>query len=197
MTNTVALVLILAGVKKAERQAPHRRIVELGPEALSDGKAVEAGKLGTKRAVTITQSIIIRASAERCFQLITKQLEETPRWDPTIMWVTPISLKHVRVGSMSRVVFGLDGTREEAVAMIRSFRPNRAILWTSTHSSQLQEEWQLQPEPHGTVVTVTLGYNPGGWVFGRLADKIVTKSKVEKAISEMLERLKAAAETLQ
>ena len=184
-------------MKKGERQAPQRRIVELGPEALSDRSSVDSGKLGTKRATTITQSIFIRAPAERCFELINKQLEETPQWDPTIMWVNPISLKHVRVGSMSRVTFSLDGTTEEAVAMIRSFRPNRAILWTSTHSNQLQEEWQLQPEPQGTLVTVTLGYNPGGWLLGRLADKIATKNKVEKAVSEMLERLKAATENLQ
>jgi uncharacterized membrane protein len=147
-----------------------------------------------KRAVTITQSAVIRASAERCFELITKQLEETPDWDPTIMWVNPIAIKHTRVGSMSRVTFSLDGTREEAVAMVRSFRQNRYRLWTSNHSTQLQEQWQLQPEPHGTLVTVTLGYNTGGWVFGRLADKMVMRGKVEKAISEMLGRLKKVAE---
>jgi len=183
-------------VKKGDKQAPQRRIVELGPESLSDSH-LDSDRSGTKRATTITQSIFIRASAERCFELIARQLEETPQWDPTIMWVNPISLKHVRVGSMSRVTFSLDGTREEAVAMIRSFRPNRAILWTSTHSNQLQEEWQLQPEPHGTVVRVTLGYNHGGWVFGRLIDKIVMKHKVEDATSEMLKRLKAAAEDLE
>ncbi|HJX69860.1 MAG TPA: hypothetical protein VJ441_02080, partial [Dehalococcoidia bacterium] len=110
-----------------------------------------------KRATTITQSIIIRASTEHCFELISKQLEETPHWDPMIMWVNPIILKHVRVGSMSRVTFSLNGTKEEAVAMIRSFQPNRAILWTSNHSTQLQEQWQLQPEPNGTLVTVTVG----------------------------------------
>jgi len=181
-------------MKKRERRAPQRRIIELGPEAHSDRKWVDAGKLGTKRATTITQSTVIRAPIEHCFELVAKQLEETPHWDPTIIWVNPISLKHVRVGSMSRVTFSLNGSREEAAAMIRSFRPNRAILWTSNHSSQLQEEWQLQPEPHGTVVTVTLGYNPGGWVLGWLADKILKKNKIEKAVSEMLKRLKAAAE---
>ena len=183
-------------MKKGERQSPHRRIVELGPETLSQGHS-DSGGLGTKRATTITQSIVIRAPAEHCFELIAKQLEETPHWDPTIMGVNPISLKHVRVGSMSRVAFSLDGAREEAVAMIRSFRPNRAILWTSNHSSQLQEEWQLQPETHGTLVTVTLGYNPSGWLFGRLTDKIIMRGKVEKAVSEMLQRLKAAAEDRQ
>jgi len=181
-------------VAKEPRRPPQRRIVTLGPETFSKEEGLEASKLGTKRAITVTQSTIIRAPVERCFELITKQLEETPHWDPTIMWVNPISQKHVRVGSMSRVTFSLDGTREEAVAMIRSFRPNRAILWTSTHSTQLQEEWHLQPEPHGTVVTVTLGYDPTGWVLGRLADRLVTRSKVERSVTEMLARLKAAAE---
>lgn len=179
---------------KKEMGQRQRRIVELGPETLSDGSQGDLDKLDMKRAITITQKAIIRASAERCFDLIIKQLEETPDWDPTIMWVNPISIKHTRVGSMSRVTFSLDGTREEAVAMVRSFRPNRYIMWTSNHSTQLQEQWQLQPERHGTLVTVTLGYNPGGWVFGRLADKMVMRGKVEKAISEMLERLKEVAE---
>lgn len=179
------------------RNASRPRIVELGPEAFSKEKPSRMGEVGAKRSTTITQSIVIRAPAERVFELITKQLEETPAWDPTIMWVNPISLKHVRVGSMSRVTFSLDGTREEAVAMIRSYRPNRAILWTSNHSTQLQEEWQLQPEEHGTVVTVSVGYNPTGWLLGRLTDKMVMRNKVQKAVSEMLQRLKETAESPQ
>lgn len=189
-------MLILTSMKKGERQSPHRRIVELGPETLSECNS-DSGELGTKRATTITKSIIISAPAEHCFELIAQQLEETPHWDTTIMRVSPISLKQVRVGFMSRVAFRLNGAKEEAVAMVRSFRPNSGILWTSNSSSQLQEEWQVQPEPHGMLVTVTLGYNPSGRLFGRLADKIVVKGKVEKAVSEMLERLKAAAENRQ
>ena len=182
---------------KSGKLPPQPRIVELAPEALSNEKSARKDKPGTKRATTITQSIFIKAPAECCIDLITKQLEETPGWDPTITWVNPISQKHVRVGSMSRVTFSLDGTTEEAVAMIRSFRPNRSILWTSNHSTQLQEEWQLQPESDGTTVTVTLGYNPTGWLLGRLTDRMVMRNKVEKAVSEMLDRLRAAAETPQ
>ncbi|RLC93142.1 MAG: hypothetical protein DRI39_06685 [Chloroflexi bacterium] len=192
--TTIGCKYTLHIVGRDEKTRRQRRIVSLAPESLSDEGRATVGDLGTKRAITITRSTVIRAPAERCFELITKQLEETPKWDPTIMWVNPISTKHVRVGSMSRVTFSLDGTREEAVAMIRSFHPNRAILWTSNHSTQLQEEWRLQPEPYGTVVTVTLGYNPTGWVLGRLADKLVVRAKVERSVSEMLKRLKETAE---
>ena len=181
-------------MNRGDKRPHRRRIVHLGPESLSDSKSVGVSNFGRKRAVTISRSTIIRASAERCFDLINKQLEVTPSWDPTIILSNPISIKHVRVGSMSRVIFNLGGVSEEAVAMIRSFRPNRYIFWTSTHSSQLQEEWQLQPEPHGTVVTVTLGYNPGRWIFGRLIDKLIKRTKIENTVVEMLGRLKATAE---
>ncbi len=184
-------------VKKGITQPRNRRIVELGPDTLSDKRWAKTDKLDMKRAVTIKRSIIIRASAERCFEFISKQLEETPDWDPTLMWVNPVTLKHTRVGSMSRVNFSLDGVREEAVAMVRSFRPNRSLLWTTNHSNQLQERWELQPEPHGTLVTVILGYNTRGWIFGRLADRIHLRGKVEKAVTEMLAKLKIAAESEQ
>jgi len=182
---------------KARQRPPHPRIVQLGPDTFSKGEPAVAIRPGHKGAVTIVRSTFARAPAERCFEIISKQLEETPDWDPTVMWVNPISIKHVRVGSMSRVTFSLDGTTEEAVAMIRSVRPNRVILWTSNHSTQLQEEWQLQPESLGTVITVTLSYNPRGWLLGRLAHRIAMRKKVENTVEEMLERLRATVENRQ
>lgn len=181
-------------MKKGKGRSPNRRIVGLAPEAHLDSNTVDTANLGTKRIITITESTVIKAAIERCFEFISTQLEETPHWDPTIMLVHSISSKHVRVGSMSRVTFNFRGVIEEAVAMIRSFQPNKSILWTSNHSRQLQEEWHLRPEPYGTVVTITLGYNRGGWAFGYLIETIMMKNKVKKDVSEMLERLKLAIE---
>jgi len=80
--------------------------------------------------------------------------------------------------------------------MIRTFQPNKAISWTSTHSSQLQEDWYFQSAPYGTVVTINLGYNRGGWFFMRLIENIMRKSKVKKDVSDMLDQLKLAIEKL-
>jgi len=98
---------------------------------------------------------------------------------------------------MSRVTFNLAGDTEEAVAVVRSFSPNRTIMWTSNHRTQLQEQWQFQKEPDCTIVTITLGYNPPGGLLGRLAGRVGMRNQVEKAVSEMLDRLKAIAETSQ
>jgi len=183
-------------MKKGKGHPLRRRIVGLAPKAHSDSNSVDADKPGTKRVITVIQSIVINATTERCFEFVSKQLEETPHWDPTIMHVHSISSKYIRVGYMSRVNFNFHGKIEEATVMIRSFQPNKVISWTSTHSSQLQEEWHFQSAPHGTVVTINLGYNRGGWFFGRLIEKIMMKNKVKKDVSEMLGQLQLAIEKL-
>jgi len=183
-------------MRKGKGHPPQRRIVGLTPEAHLDSNFIDADKLGTKKVITVIKSIVINASTERCFEFVSKQLEETPHWDPTIMHVHSISSKHVRVGYMSRVNFNFRGKIEEATVMIRSFQTNKAISWTSTHSSQLQEEWHFQSAPYGTVVTINLGYNRGGWFFVRLIEKIMRKSKVKKDVSDMLDQLKLAIEKL-
>ena len=50
----------------------------LRSETLPDGVRVNGGKLGTKRAATITRITIVRAPVESCFKLIAKQLEKIP-----------------------------------------------------------------------------------------------------------------------
>lgn len=182
---------------RRRKPALHPRIVQLGPETFSKDESAKSIRLDGKRAVTIVRSTFVRASAERSFLIISKQFEETPGWDPTVMWVEPICVKHVGVGSMSRVTFTFEGTTEEAIAMIRSVKPNRAIMWTSTHSSGLREEWQLQPATLGTVITVTLSYNPGGWFLGRFTDRIVMRKKVERTVEEMMKRLGEVVENSQ
>lgn len=184
----------LQNVPKPGKGRLRPRIVQLAPDTFTNREGSNRTTLDTGRTVTVSRSTIVRATAERCFGIVTKQLEETPDWDPTIVWVSPISVKHTRVGSTSRVTFDIGGNVEEAVAMIRSFSPNRSLLWTSTHSTRLLEEWRLDPEQHGTIVNVTVGYDPTGRLFGRLADRVLMRSKVEKSVVEMLQGLKRKAE---
>ncbi len=165
----------------------------MGPETLSRQRASKIG-LETKRSVTISRTIYIAVPLDQVFSLVEKQLQETPDWDPTILWVEPISIKHVRVGSMSRVTFRLGGVTEEAVTMVRSYTTNKHVYWTSTHSTQLQEEWELKHVNQGTLVTLTVGYNPTGKLLGRLGNVLGMKGKVEKEVSSMVEGLATNAQ---
>ncbi len=177
------------------REPIKRRIVEMAPEALTNDNTSKSGRLGTRRSVNITRSTIIRAPVEECFHRVMKQLEETPQWDPMIREVQPLVIRHVRVGSMSRVIFSLNGSSEEAVVLVRAFVPNRSLFWTSTHSSQLQEEWQFRPLPFGTMVLVTLGYNPSGGLAQRISGMIAMRRKFEKSVDEMLNHLQVFLES--
>jgi uncharacterized membrane protein len=99
------------------------------------------------------------------------------------------------VGSRSRFIFDLAGSTEESVVVLRSIIPNKAIVWTSDHRTQLQEEWYFRRKADGTtMVTVTLRYNQPGWLMKYLVRRTKLHSQLERAVSEMLRRLKMAAE---
>ena len=89
----------------------------------------------------------------------------------------------------------LHGLRE-AITTIHSFVPNRVLIWTSDHSNQLQEEWQFRNAPDCTVVMLTLSYDPmGKGLFKYLTGRNQLHNQVDKAVSEILERLKRVTET--
>jgi len=173
----------------------YQQIIVRNPYYLSEEmtKIVARGK--SKYFSKVTDSTHIKAPVEVCFDLVARQLEEIPNWDPTIRWVMPISHEYVRVGSKSRVTFNLSGSIEEATVVLRSYVPNKVIVWSSNHSNQLQEQWQFRGEyNNSTLVMVTLGYNPyRGWFkyFNRWARM---NGQIEKAVSVMLGRLKSVAE---
>jgi len=139
-------------------------------------------------------STIIKAPVEACFDLVARQFKEAPRWDPTVRWVVPVSSDYIRVGSKSRFIFDLAGSIEEANVVLRSLVPNETIVWTSNHHTRLKEEWRFKKEPDGTAVTVTLSYNHARGLMKYLTRQMRKHSQIEQAVSEMLRRLKMAAE---
>lgn len=171
------------------------QIITHSPYSPSKKMTMIVAREGAKQFSKVTVFTKIKAPVEVCFDLVAKQLEEVPRWDPIIKWVVPISHDYTQVGSKSQVTFDLAGSIEEAEVVLQSFVPNRVIIWTSDHSTRLQEEWRFEREPdYGTHVMVTLSYNPyRGWLkyFSKWTR---VSSQIELAASEMLGRLKRVAE---
>ena len=152
-------------------------------------------KEGAKQASTVTMSTNIKAPVEACFDLVLQQFKEAPRWDPIVRWVIPISNGDMQVGSKSRFVFDLAGSIEDSVVVLRSLIPNKAIVWTSDHRTGLQEEWHFGKQADGTTsVAVTLSFNPPGGLMKYFVRRTRIHTQVEQAVSEMLRRLKLAAE---
>lgn len=175
--------------------APVRpRDITYKPRSSSEERASNTTSVGSKRSACVTMNTIIKAPVETCFDLVSRQFKEAPRWDPTVRWVVPISSDYIRVGSQSRFIFDLAGSIDEATVVLRSLVPNETIVWTSNHRTRLKEEWHFERKPDGTVVTVTLSYNPARGLMKYLTRPVRKHSQIEQAVSEMLRRLKMAAE---
>jgi len=147
--------------------------------------------------VVISDKIFVAERSEHCFDILTKQLEEAPTWDPMVLEVKPISQVRRQTGATSRLTFSLGGKKLETLAMICLCNANRdsnqTIAWVSNDKVRITEEWQLKSKHKGTMVHFTLHYTfPGK--LGRVREKLVARKKVERDIDQMVNQLKAFAE---
>jgi uncharacterized membrane protein len=165
--------------------SPSNKSVERTP--LPSGVA----KLDPDKSVINSKSIFIEASAETCFEILVRQLEQPPQWDPMIVHAWPASDIRGRIGATSQLTLNLGGKKVEAQAMISRYHPNRAISWVSAGKPKVREDWRLEQKPNGTLVGVTLAREVGGWVIGRMLHKITRQKKIEHDLDRMLAQLKA------
>ena len=148
-------------------------------------------KLDPDKSVITSKSIFIEASAETCFEILVRQLEQPPQWDPMIVHAWPASDIRGRIGATSQLILNLGGKKVEAQAMLSRYHPNHAISWVSAGKPKVREDWRLEQKPNGTLVGVTLAHEVGGWVIGRMLHKITRQKKIEHDLDRMLAQLKA------
>jgi len=144
--------------------------------------------------VAATKEIFIDASAESCFSLVASQLERRPQWDPMIIDVKPISKDRGCVGATSQVTLNIGGKKLESLATILRYRPCRSISWAFNTQPKVREDWQLELYARGTIASVTLAYEIGGWTIARFLYKAMLRRKVKQSLNKMLTQLKAVAE---
>jgi uncharacterized membrane protein len=141
------------------------------------------------------KEIFIEAPAELCFDILSKQLEKTPQWDPMIIQAWPVSNVRDKIGATSQVILDLGGKKVESQAMISRYHPDRAVSWVFTRRPKVREDWQLERKPHGTQVRVTLAHEFDGRVIGRLIYKIMRQKRLEQDLDKMLAQLKETVES--
>jgi len=151
-------------------------------------------KLDPDKSVITSKSIFIEASAETCFEILVRQLEQPPQWDPMIVHAWPASDIRGRIGATSQLILNLGGKKVEAQAMISRYHPNHAISWVSAGKPKVREDWRLEQKPNGTLVGVTLACEVVGWIIGRMLHKITRQKKIEHDLDRMLAQLKVLME---
>ena len=182
--------------KKTSRRPKHPTIVSPSSK-IAQTAPLPAGavKFQPDRTVLTSKEIFVAAPVELCFNALASQLERPPEWDPTVIDVKPISEVRRQIGARSEVTLSLGGRKLQALAMVSRYHPSRAISWVLTGKPRIREDWRLELRPRGTLVGVTVAREVGGWIIGRLLDKIMRRKKVEDDLSKMLTRFKAAVES--
>ena len=87
----------------------------------------DVARLQTDITLLSSKDVFILAPVAPCFELLAKQLEKPPEWDPIIINVWPVSKVRRQIGATSQVTLNLGGRNRESLAMICRYRPNRAI----------------------------------------------------------------------
>ena len=168
----------------------------LGKPAESTPLPPSIAKLHPDRSVVTLKEIFIEAPAEFCFDILSKQLEKPPQWDPMIFHAWPVSNVRDKIGATSQITLDLGGKKVESQAMISRYHPDRAVSWVFTRRPKVREDWQLERKPHGTQVRVTLAHEFDGWVIGRLTYKVTRRKRVEQDLDKMLAQLKETVESI-
>jgi hypothetical protein len=153
-------------------------------------------KLDPDRTAITLKEIFIEAPAELCFDILSKQLEKPPQWDPMIVHAWPVSNARDKIGATSQVILDLGGKKVESQAMISRYHPDRAVSWVFTRRPKVREDWQLEPKTRGTMVRINLAQELNRWIIGRLIYKVMRRKRVEQDLDKMLIELKRAVESI-
>jgi len=181
--------------KKTIRRPKHPTISSPLPKTAQTAP-LPAGvaKFQPDRTVLTSKEIFVAAPVELCFNVLASQLERPPEWDPTLIDVKPTSEVRGQIGARTEVTLSLGGRKLQALAVVSRYHPKRAISWVLAGKPRIREDWRLELRPRGTLVGVTLAREVGGWITGRLLDKIMRRKKVEDDLAKMLAWFKAAVE---
>lgn len=182
--------------KKANRRPKRPTVVSPSPKmAQTTPLSAEVTKFQPDGTVLTSKEILVAAPVELCFNILANKLERLPEWDPTVIYVKPVSEVRKQIGARSEVILSLGGRRLQALAMVSRYQPNRAIGWVITGKPKIREDWRLEPRSQGTLVGVTVAREVGGRVLVRLLDKIMHRKKVEDDLTKILTRFKVTVES--
>ena len=183
--------------RPGKKRRQQRRHISSPPASTVEGRHClpTAAKLRSdKETVKVSNHLIVRAPVEHCFNILAKQLEETPKWDPMVVDVKPLSPRRRQTEATSLITFRLGRKEVKTLAMISSYHPNRSIAWVSSDRPRVREDWTLEPGRNGTAISVTLSYDAPRSVVSSFLDRFM-REQVEQAINQILSKFREFAES--
>lgn len=182
--------------KKSKQQQQQRHISTPSANTIEASHTLPtaAKVLSDKETVEVSNHLIVQAPVEHCFNILAGQLEEPPKWDPMVVDVKPLSPRRRQTEATSLITFRLGRKEVKTLAMISSYRPNRAIGWVSSDRPRVREDWRLEPGPNGTTISITLSYDAPRWFVAGFLDRLMRQKRVLRDLNRMLGGFREEAE---
>ena len=139
----------------------------------------------------IENSIEIEASPEEIGEYLW-DVNNLPKYlpisDVEIMETTENLLK-------VRHKFTAAGRTMDLLCDVKWLERNKKMLYNTTSGMRLEGTWLLEPMGKVTRLTNILAYQPPGWIFGRILDKLQIQKEMRRISREGLQQLKEVLET--
>jgi uncharacterized protein YndB with AHSA1/START domain len=141
------------------------------------------------------QELFVDAPPERVFAILAAP-ERTPEWMPSVLEMRREGPGPITVGSTTKSVVKVLGTRQRAIGTCVLFEPPKRLVIDSRteRGGKSRTDTELAPEGAGTRVTVTLDYVVPGGGLGKLLDKLVAERQIREEFEAGLKALKRIAE---
>jgi len=118
-------------------------------------------------------------------------MEDFPKWMDMFKEVKVTSEKPVGIGTTSRWVGDVGGTRTEVESEVTEFVENQKIAWRSTYRKMTGfGSVTLKPVEGGTEVTYLIDYELPHSILGEIVVKVIVDRDIEKGIERGLHNLK-------
>lgn len=133
---------------------------------------------------------MIKAPPEKIWSFIS-DIKNFPKWMDMFKEVKVTSEKRVGVGTTSRWVGEVGGTRTEVESEVTEFAENEKIAWRSTYGDMTGfGSVTLKPVEGGTKVTYLIDYELPHSIFGEIVVKVIVDRDIEKGVERGLQNLK-------
>jgi uncharacterized protein YndB with AHSA1/START domain len=144
----------------------------------------------------LRQELFVDAPPERVFAIVAAP-ERTPEWMPSVLEMHREGAGPIAVGSKTRSVVKVLGTRQRAIGTCVHFDPPKRLVIDSQtdRGGKSRTDTELAPEGAGSRVTVTLDYVVPGGGLGKLLDKLVAERQIREDFEAGLAALKRLAES--
>lgn len=154
----------------------------------------DATKFQADKAILVSQEMFIETGASSCFKLLMKRLEEPTGLDPVILDAKPMYNNEPWAGTATYLTLKLGDRKLESPAIVTTYKRDSILSWVLIDHPKVKEHWRLEPQPGGTMVNLTLGFEIPGSMISRFLQKIIRRRGLSKEAHEILVQLKNAAE---